>query len=416
MLPPGDFPLNKFDICIIGGAGRAGLPISIAWAAAGQRTVVCDINEKSVAQIANGEMPFREAGAADVLSEVVGRTLHATTDPQVIAESDVILVVIGTPVDEFLNPSYEAMLLFFEGILPYLRQEQLILLRSTVFPGSTDAIRDFLHQRLPGIQVCFCPERIAEGKAMEELHTLPQIIAGYEENGVRRAAQKFQLLTRDILFLKPLEAELAKIFTNSWRYLQFAIANQFYMIAEEYGADFHRIYKSMTHNYRRTAGFPGPGFAAGPCLFKDTMQLSAFARNTFFLGHSAMLVNEGLPDFLVREMKKKYELRRMKVGILGMAFKADSDDNRQSLSYKLRKLLRIEAAGVACSDPYVDDKGFLQLDDLIDWADILVIGAPHRDYRQLDIGGKEVVDIWNIVPRPSIPDAEAFALRDGLLT
>jgi UDP-N-acetyl-D-mannosaminuronic acid dehydrogenase len=193
-----------------------------------------------------------------------------------------------------------------------------------------------------------------------------------------------------------IEAELAKLFTNSWRYIQFATANQFYTIAERYGADFYQIYDAMIFKYPRARNFPRPGFAAGPCLFKDTMQLNAFSNNQFFLGHSAMLVNEGLPNFLVEMLKRKHKLNEKRVGILGMAFKAESDDCRDSLSYKLRKILSIEAKDVLCSDEYIKDTRFVCAEELVDRSDIVIIGAPHATYRSLDYKGKAVVDVWNL--------------------
>jgi UDP-N-acetyl-D-mannosaminuronic acid dehydrogenase len=145
------------------------------------------------------------------------------------------------------------------------------------------------------------------------------------------------------------------------------------------------------------SGLPRAGFAAGPCLFKDTMQLAAATSNTFELGHAAMLVNEGLPNFIVRHLKRKHDLASMRVGLLGMAFKADSDDPRESLSYKLRKILEYEAAAVLCTDVYIKDPSFYPLAEVLDRADILIVAAPHREYRGLELPeGKPVVDIWNI--------------------
>jgi UDP-N-acetyl-D-mannosaminuronic acid dehydrogenase len=197
--------------------------------------------------------------------------------------------------------------------------------------------------------------------------------------------------------LSPLEAELTKIFTNVWRYIQFATANQFLMIATDFGTDFYRIYDALTRDYPRMAGLPKSGFAAGPCLFKDAMQLAAAHNNNFSLGYSAMLINEGLPNYVVHQIKQKFALSKMKVGVLGMAFKGDSDDPRESLSYKLRKLLEYEAAGVFCTDVYIKDPSFLPLGEVVCRSDLLIVASPHREYRALALPeGKPVVDVWNI--------------------
>ena len=193
----------------------------------------------------------------------------------------------------------------------------------------------------------------------------------------------------------PEEAELAKLFTNAWRYIKFATANQFFIMANSFGLDFERIGAAVTHEYPRAADMPGAGFAAGPCLLKDTMQLAAFTNNSFVLGHSAMLVNEGLPLYVVSQLEKRYELRSLTVGLLGMAFKAESDDTRESLAYKLRRILRFRAKDVVCTDPYVTtDPTLAPLEEVVRLSDILVIAAPHQEYRTLPLA-QPVVDIWS---------------------
>jgi UDP-N-acetyl-D-mannosaminuronic acid dehydrogenase len=388
--------MSKYDICIIGGAGHVGLPLSIAFAEKGKRVVILDINKAALDVINKGVMPFLEEGCEEKLKRVIGKNLQISSDNAVISQAKYVVVVVGTPVDEHLNPTFHNMKLFFEGILTHLRNEQIVILRSTVYPGISEKVRSLLKEKLPGIEVCFCPERILEGKSMEELYNLPQIVSGFDEGAIKEVSALFSLLTKDILITRPIEAELAKLFTNTWRYIQFATANQFYMIAEDAGVDFYKVYNAMTFNYPRAKGFPRPGLAAGPCLFKDTMQIAAFAKNTFFLGHSAMLINEGLPNFIVDQLKEKYDLKKITVGILGMAFKAESDDKRESLSYKLKKILEIESKKVYCSDVYIKEEGLVDENELIKQSDVIIIGAPHKKYRNLDYKGKILFDVWNM--------------------
>ena len=284
-----------------------------------------------------------------------------------------------------------------ESLSGHFRDGQLIVLRSTVYPGTTDRLQRLLKDAGKNVEVAFCPERIAEGHAIEELSSLPQIISAYSAEGIRRCKELFQNLTADIVELTPLEAELAKLFANTWRYTLFATANQFFMLANDHGADFYRIYDAMRHNYPRSQGIPTPGFAAGPCLFKDAMQLAAFNNNRFYLGHAAMLVNEGLPNYLVDRLKLRYDLSTLKCGILGMAFKAGSDDKRESLSYKLKKILEFEAKEVVCSDSYIMEPAFVRAEDLVEQSDVIIIGTPHGEYRRLGLPhDKIVVDIWNV--------------------
>jgi UDP-N-acetyl-D-mannosaminuronic acid dehydrogenase len=247
------------------------------------------------------------------------------------------------------------------------------------------------------VDVAFCPERIAEGKAMTELFELPQIVSARSAPVRGRAGRLFSLLTDSIVELTPEEAELAKLFTNVWRYIKFAAANQFYMMANDRGLDFERIRQGLTQGYPRAADMPAAGFAAGPCLFKDTMQLAAFNNNNFTLGHTAMTINEGLPLYVVHRLEQKYDLSTMTVGILGMAFKGGSDDTRSSLSYKLKRILEFKADEVLCADPYVtDDPNLLPQDEVIARSDLLVVATPHPQYRGL-VTGKPVADIWNVL-------------------
>lgn len=385
----------QFDVCVVGGCGHVGLPLAIAFAESGLRVSIYDIDCEAVKTVSAGIMPFCERGAEDLLRAHAGRNLHASTQPDVVAQSRYVLVVIGTPVDEHLNPTFYAMRRFFAGLIPYLRDEQCIVLRSTVFPGTTEKVNELVREAGIKAHVAFCPERIAEGHALEEFETLPQIVSGCDGEAVEMASALFGRLSKKIIRLEPLEAELAKVFTNSWRYIQFAAANQFYMIAADHGLDFYRIYDAIKADYPRMSGLPSSGFAAGPCLLKDTMQLAAAYNNNFQLGHAAMLINEGLPNFIVRHLKSAYPLHEMRVGILGMSFKAESDDPRSSLSYKLRKIVEYEAREVVCSDEYIRDPRFIPAEDLVDTSDLIILGAPHRRYRDLNVEGRRVIDIWN---------------------
>ncbi|HEV3166341.1 MAG TPA: nucleotide sugar dehydrogenase [Isosphaeraceae bacterium] len=387
----------KYDICIVGGCGHVGLPLAITFASHGLNVSVHDINEAAVEMVRAGRMPFLEAGAEPKLRAVIGRALEVANDITLASQSRHVIVVIGTPVDEHLNPTFHTMRRFFAHLLPHLVDGQCLILRSTVYPGTTAKIHDLVAASGKRIHVAYCPERVAEGKAMEELSSLPQIVSGCDEHAIEMATALFAKIARSIIRLAPLEAELTKIFANVWRYIQFATANQFFMIAADQGLDFYKIYDALTRDYPRMAGLPKSGFAAGPCLFKDTMQLAAACNNTFALGHAAMLINEGLPNFVVRHLKDHFPLGQMRVGILGMAFKGDSDDPRESLSYKLKKVLEYEAAEVLCTDTYIKDPTFLPLEQVIDRSDLLIVGAPHREYRALALpDSKPVVDIWNI--------------------
>ena len=323
----------------------------------------------------------------------------ATTDPAVVEDAESVVVVIGTPVDEHLNPDPRAIPRALGLCSNYFRDGQQLVLRSTVYPGVTTQVERMVAELGVRMDVSFCPERIAEGKAMTELYSLPQIVGARTEDARARATSLFRRLTQTTVDLSPEEAELAKLFTNTWRYIKFAAANQFFMMANDRDLDFDRIRRALAQDYPRAADMPGAGFAAGPCLFKDTMQLAAFNNNNFALGHSAMLINEGLPLYLVARLEERHELANLTVGILGMAFKAESDDTRSSLSYKLKRILEFKAKKVLCTDPMVvTDPALVPLDEVLASSDVLVIATPHEAYRGLETA-LPVADVWNLLGR-----------------
>jgi UDP-N-acetyl-D-mannosaminuronic acid dehydrogenase len=385
------------DVVIIGGCGHVGLPLAIALAQRGARVGIYDVSHEAVEAVNAARLPFQEAGAAGPLAEAVaaGR-LEAFTDPAIVSSAENVVVVIGTPVDEHLNPDQNAIPHALGGSIGHFRDGQLVVLRSTVFPGVTALVEKTFVEHGLNVDTAFCPERIAEGHAMTELFSLPQIVAGRTPRATERAARLFSLLTERIVTVTPEEAEFAKLFTNVWRYIKFAAANQFFMMANDRGVDFERVRQALTLDYPRAADMPSAGFAAGPCLFKDTMQLTAVTDNNFALGVSAMQVNEGLPLYLASRLERRFDLESSTVGILGMAFKGGSDDIRSSLSYKLKRVLAFKAGAVMCSDPYVTvDRTLRPLEEVLALSDILVIAAPHPEYKNLRTS-KPVVDIWNL--------------------
>jgi UDP-N-acetyl-D-mannosaminuronic acid dehydrogenase len=388
---------RRFDVVVVGGFGRVGLPLAVMFATNGKRVCALDIDPDRLASIGTGKMPFAERGCEPLLMKALqDESLILSLDPALASQADVVVIVVGTPVDRHLNPELAPLKTLLESYFKFMVDGQLIVLRSTVYPGTTDKLKSWIRERGVDVELAFCPERIAEGNAVEELRTLPQIVSSYSSHGLRRCRELFSSLGCDIVETEPIEAELAKLFSNVWRYTLFATANQFFMLANDHNVDFYRIYHAMTYKYPRVQSMPKPGFAAGPCLFKDTMQLAAFNNNRFYLGHAAMLVNEGLPNYIVARLQARFDLASKTVGILGMTFKADSDDIRDSLSFKLRKIFTFESRAVFCSDPYVRYPDFVSPNELVERCDVIVLATPHGEYKTLNIpDDKIVVDIWN---------------------
>ncbi|HET9083343.1 MAG TPA: nucleotide sugar dehydrogenase [Candidatus Limnocylindrales bacterium] len=387
---------RDLDVVVLGGGGHVGLPLSLTLADAGLCVGIYDTSQATLDRIAAGDMPFLETGADELLRKVLatGR-LELGTDGSIIERTETLIIVVGTPVDEFLGPSMTVFERVVNQVAPHLRDGALVILRSTVYPGTTEYVTHHLAEAGCSVDVAFCPERIAEGHALEELHTLPQIIGADDDQAAERATALFRNLVTKTVRVSTKEAELAKLFTNTWRYMKFAVANQFFMIADQAGVDYTNVLRAIREDYPRAQDLPGPGFAAGPCLFKDAMQLAAFTSDHFPMGQAAMQVNEGLPAYIVSALERRYGgLKGKTIGILGMAFKAESDDTRASLSYKLRKLLSWSGARVLGTDPYVEDPRLVSLECVLEESDVLVLGAPHKQYRGLQIGGKDVVDVW----------------------
>ena len=388
---------SSLDVVIVGGCGHVGLPLALSLADCGYKVGIDDIDAAKVELVKTGRVPFLETGAEDLLKKLLptGR-LELASNPNLISRTNTVILVIGTPIDEFMNPSVRIFDRVLDDLIPHLNKGSLVVLRSTVFPGTTGSVELRLRNAGTNAEVAFCPERIAEGHALEELRSLPQLVGVTTDSAFERASKLFERMGVSVVRTTPVEAELAKLLTNTWRYMKFAIANQFFQIAHRSGVDYDHVLRAIRHDYPRAVDLPGPGFAAGPCLLKDTMQLSAFTPDHFPMGQAAMQVNEGLPNYIVDTLNSRQPLQGRKVGILGMAFKGESDDPRASLSYKLRKLAAFKGAHVMCTDPYIDDASFEPLEKVLKESDILVIAAPHRAYKALELDGREVVDIWGI--------------------
>lgn len=385
------------EVVVIGGGGHVGLPFSLILASKGFNVNSLDINDSIVRQINNGVFPFVEKNGDKLLKEVLAKgNFKATTDASCLEMAEIVIFVIGTPVDEHLSPNPNSVVNEVEKVLPLLKKTKLIILRSTLYPGVTKKISTLVKGNQQEIEVAYCPERILEGYALEEILSLPQIIGTESERAYLLARKLFEIIGVETYQTTSAEAELSKLFTNVWRYIKFAAANQFWMMSTELGVDYGKVRSAITYKYPRASDLPRSGFSAGPCLFKDTMQLSALVQQNFPLGHSAMMVNEGMPSFLVEKLKDKFDLAGLKVGILGMAFKADVDDIRSSLAYKLKKLLTFECLEVYCSDPYVNDETFLDFPTIIKKVDILIIGAPHSMYKNATFE-KPVIDVWGFI-------------------
>ena len=333
--------MKNIKITVVGGAGHIGLPLSIVFANKGFNVSILDKNINAIEKAKKGIMPFKEKDGQRNLKKAL-KNISFYTKPSEFISNSIVVITVGTPVDNFLNPDMSQIKDCVDGLVPYLKKGQLIILRSTVYPGTSEWLYKYLLKR-EKCDVAFCHERVIQGYTFKEIEKLPQIIAANSISAERKAANIFKNISRKIVYCSLKEAEFSKLFSNAYRYAQFAISNEFYMLADKAGLDFNKIRKITKDGYPRAESMPSAGFAAGPCLLKDTMQLLSFSRNNFSVGNSSMLVNEGLVLYLVDKLQSKYNLKSKNVGLLGMAFKAECDDTRSSLSYKLKKIFVYES-------------------------------------------------------------------------
>ena len=385
----------KADIVIIGGAGHIGLPLGILFANKGESVILYDKDKKNIDKINNSEMPFLEDGGERLLKKNK-KKIFATTNKEFIKYASAVIVCIGTPVKNS-KPDIKFFFKMFKEVKHLLNPKKPLIIRSSVYPGICLKVQNFLGKKFQNIS--YCPERVVQGKSIEELPKLPQIISGVSDTAIAGAKKIFKLICKKIIVTSVLEAELIKLFSNAWRYINFSASNQFYMICEKYDINFHKLRNNMIDGYDRNKSIPKAGFAAGPCLYKDTAQLNAFLKNEFTLGKVATEINTSFPKIIYKKMLNKYKksLIKKKIGILGMAFKSDIDDTRDSLSIDLLNYLKSKKLSVHISDHFVNMKGIIKASDLIKKSDIIIIGSPHSKYKNLKIPkNKFLIDSWGL--------------------
>tara|TARA_Y100000741_G_scaffold364691_1_gene356554 strand:- start:1320 stop:2489 length:1170 start_codon:yes stop_codon:yes gene_type:complete len=388
--------LSKKHISIIGGAGHVGLPLGLAFAEKKFKIHLIDNNKKSLEIIKSNKMPFMEFGANKVLNKSLKNKLfYFETDLKNLSSSKYIIICIGTPVNSKLKPNLKVFFNLIFKLKKYVKKNQLIIVRSSVYPGTIEKIKKILKPKNKNI--VYCPERIVQSKSLIELPKLPQIIACDKEKVFIETKKLFKKITEKIIKTSVLEAELIKLYSNANRYINFAIANQLYSICHIHNLNFDRIRDIMQDGYARNLNLAKAGFTSGPCLLKDTMQLHSFCNNNFELGSAAMKINEKIPDLIIEKLKKYKNYKKKTIGLLGLAFKGETDDTRDSLSIKLLNKLKKLKLKILQSDEYYKNKKNVSKEKLILKSNIIIFGAPHKAYNNLKISkNKKIIDIWGI--------------------
>ena len=386
------------------GIGRVGLPLALFLAERGCTVRGIDANAAHLETIRAGRMPFREDGGQALLTKHLGGRFVPTDDLAAVRTANVVVITLGTPVDEHNNPIYLPIEQLVRALLPHLQTGQLLVLRSTVSPGTTEHLTRLIERSTSfhvgrDLLLAFCPERIAEGKSIDELPVVPQIVGGVDAASTRAAAEFFRIVTPVIHEVDARSAELAKLFCNMYRYIDFAVANEFMMIAEQHGRDIHPIVHAVNDRYPR-AGLKSPGLAGGPCLYKDGFFLTGRVPFNDLIS-TAWKINETVPAYLIDRVRALRAIEGSRVAILGLAFKKNIDDPRNSLSFKLRKLLLAEGADVHLHDPFLPSE---PLDEAARDADVIFFAMNHDAFRTEGLARVRAVarpdavvcDVWNL--------------------
>ena len=396
------------DIAVIG-IGRVGLPLSLSLSEIGFSVIGIDIDEHVVQCVNRKEMPFKEKGC----DELIMRTsVEATSQLSKISTVETIIITVGTPLMSHIETDLSQITNVIHSILPHLKENHNLIFRSTVAPKTTEYVKKIIEQKTDfvigkNLFLTFCPERIAEGKALEEIRVLPQIIGAEDNYSFEKAENIFSKLTEDILRTTYISAELVKLANNISRYIDFAVANQFAIIAENYNQNASEIISMANHKYPR-GHIAAPGFTAGTCLRKDFGMINESIPYTDLL-LSAWKVNEYMPKFLIDNMLKRTEIHNKNVAVLGYSFKENTDDTRDSLAPKLIRYISKEVpCQIKIHDPYLPKQidGIFdnyEMDKALDGAQLLYIATNHKEFKDnISLIANKlqndcwIADIWNV--------------------
>jgi UDP-N-acetyl-D-mannosaminuronic acid dehydrogenase len=409
--------VNAQRVISVIGLGRVGLPLALSFADRGLHVLGVDHNPAILDSIRAGRMPFQEAGTQELLERVVptGR-LELTDRAADSAQADDIVITIGTPSFSHVESDLRQVRAAVDDLLPLLRPGHALILRSTIAPGTTEFVAGYLEKRRDlrvgeDIFVAHAPERIAAGRFLEEITTLPCIVGGVGEASSERAAEVFSVFGAPIVKTTPVQAELAKIWTNILRYATFALPNLLMMDCESYGANVFEVIDLINHDYPR-GGIAMPGMTAGTCLRKD-FAFSEERSNAPGMLLAVSRVNEAVPLFLVEGIKRRIDsLASRKVAVLGLTFKRDTDDERDSLSPKLIRLLERELADVAVCDPHAPSPT-QPLGDAVEGADVVIIATNHSEFERPEAFGeitaRAAADCLLVDPWNALGTAQVFA-------
>jgi len=411
-------------VCIIG-LGRVGLPLATVFATKGLKVKGIEVNKDMRESIKNSKCPFHDPSLQENLEKAINSSnlevkenLNSSDD-----DIDIIIVTVGTPVTADNSVDYSQLFSAVTEVCKINLDGKMVIFRSTMPPKTTTDIIIPLIEDKTGLKagkdfsVGVCPERIREGQAIKEIFELPEIIGGVDEASNEIATELFRTINpeKEFSYTSPSGAELAKLFTNIYRYISFALSNEFAIWAEIYGLDATKLINIANYKYERS-NIPLPGFVGGPCLSKDGTFLD---NNTTFssIVSASWKLNESIPQHIVNSIKKmEGRLFNKKIAVLGLSFKAESDDLRNSPSVKLVELIKGTGAKVKVHDPYVN--GTLSLEEVLDNPDIVIIANNHKEFRDIARKIKEsdpklIYDVWGLFKKEDFLQSKYVRFGEG---
>ncbi len=407
-------PVNS--ICVIG-LGYIGLPTAIIFASHGVKVTGVDVSDRHVDAVNRGELPFVEEGLDVVLKEVVDKGL--LTAQKETPEADVFIVAVPTPFAEGYKADVSYIEAAAKALAPKLKEGNLVVLESTSPPGTTEHMAEVILAERPDlsadgkdgkpvIHFSHAPERVLPGRIMVELAANDRVLGGMTPAATELTRDVYAIFcTGELLTTDARTAEMAKLTENSFRDVNIAFANELSVISEKMGIDVWELIELANHHPRVNILQPGPG-VGGHCIAVDPWFIVSAAPQESRLIHTARVVNDDKPEWVIDHVLKAIEGNDSPtIAALGLAFKADIDDLRESPAVAITKKLaeRLPAAKVLAVEPNVTELPkkltgianveLADLDTALEAADVVLLLVDHKEFKALDrarLEGKQVVD------------------------
>lgn len=404
------------------GLGYVGLPLAVEKAKAGFKTIGFDVQEEKVRMVNEGHNYIGDVVDEDLKKIVQNGMLSATTDFSFIKDVDFVAICVPTPLDKHQQPDISYVKSSAESIAKYLTKETIVVLESTTYPGTTEELIKPILEEISGLTcgrdfyLGFSPERVDPGNQIYKTKNTPKVVGGVGEDATEVIAEMYSAVLDSDVFQasSPAIAEMEKILENTYRNINIGLANEMAILCNKMGIDYWEVVKAAsTKPYGFQPFYPGPGLG-GHCIPLDPYYLSWKAREYGFhtsMIESSMMVNDKMAAYCVERAsrilnKAKKSLNGSNILLLGVAYKQDIDDYRESPAIRVINELLPTGATVDFYDPYIeeykdDDKFFQGLKELtsevIASYDLVMVTTGHTnvDYQMVQRSAKAIFDTKN---------------------